>query len=257
MRGPFRLLGSALWQLILPVALVIVWWFWSSSSTNNYFPPLEEIIVAFNDNWLGSGFTDHVLPSLRNLVIGYALGALIGIVLGTAIGRVAWLRWLATPVVEYARALPPPALLPFAILILGIGAEMQIGVITFGVLFVVLLNTIDGVRGLEPTLGDVCTVYQIPRHQRLTQVILPGASPQIMAGLRTGISLALILMVVSEMTAATRGIGFFTLEAQQNFAFVDMWSGMMLLALLGVLVNLLFARFVERPVLFWHHRATS
>lgn len=256
MSGATRRAGGVIWELILPFLLLLAWWLWSAASTNMFFPPLADILRAFAHTWFGHGFTADVIPSLRNLIVGYLLGSAIGIVLGLAIGRIEWLRWLASPFVEYARALPPPALLPFFILILGIGPEMQIGIITFGVLFVVLLNTIDGARGVEPTLMDVCRVYQVPRRYRIMRVILPAASPQTIAGLRTGISLAVVLMVVSEMTAATQGIGFFTLQAQQNFGFVNMWSGMVLLAIIGVLVNLLFARYVERPVLFWQ-RATA
>lgn len=257
MTGSARRAQAVVWELILPFALLIVWWFWSAASVGMYFPSLAQILRSFASTWFGPGFADHVVPSLRNLALGYLLGAAVGIGLGIAIGRIAWLRWLTTPVLEYVRALPPPALLPFFILILGIGPEMQIGIIAFGVVFVVLLNAIDGARGVEPTLISVCTVYRIPRRWRFLQVILPASSPQIVAGLRTGISLAVVLMVVSEMTAATRGIGFFTLQAQQNFAFVDMWSGMVLLAVIGVVVNLLFAWCVERPVLFWQRGASG
>lgn len=245
------------WELLLPFALLLAWWFWSAARATMYFPSLQSILKSFATTWFGSGFALHVVPSLRNLAVGYLLGAVIGIGLGVAIGRIGWLRWLTMPIVEYVRALPPPALLPFFILILGIGPEMQVGIIAFGVVFVVLLNAIDGARGVEPTLISVCTVYRVPRRYRIAQVILPAASPQIVAGLRTGISLAVVLMVVSEMTAATQGIGFFTLQAQQNFDFVDMWSGMVLLAVIGVVVNLLFAWCVERPVLFWHRGASG
>jgi ABC-type nitrate/sulfonate/bicarbonate transport system permease component len=255
--SPRRRLGSVGWQIILPAALVIAWWLWSARSRSPYFPPLTDILDSFGRTWFGSGFFTHVVPSLVNFAVGYLIGVVIGVALGVAIGRLAWLRWLTSPLVEFLRALPPPALLPFALLILGVGAGMQIGIIAFGVVFVILLNTIDGVRGMEPTLDDVSAVYRIPTRLRLSRMILPAASPQIVVGLRAALSLAVVLMVVSEMTAATHGIGFFTLQAQQNFSYVDMWSGMLLLAVIGVAVNLLFGRFVERPLLFWQQGAAS
>jgi len=251
MNAAARRIGAAAWGLILPLALLAGWWIGSVADAGMYFPPLPDILRAFAHTWFGEGFVAHVVPSLRNFAVGYLIASAAGIVIGVAIGRIAWLHWLLGPLIEYARSLPPPALLPFFILVLGIGPEMQVGIIAFGVFFVVLLNTIDGARGIEPTLLEVSAVYRIPRWYRLTRVILPAASPQIVAGLHTGTSLAVILMVVSEMVAATRGIGFFTLQAQQNFAFVDMWSGMLLLAIIGVAVNLLFERVVERPILFW------
>lgn len=248
---------ALLWELILPLALFAAWWVWSVTAGQMYFPPLPEILGAFGRTWFGAGFLDHVVPSLRNFAVGYLLASAAGVLIGIAVGRSAWLRWLLGPVIEYARSLPPPALLPFFILILGIGPEMQVGIIAFGVFFVVLLNAIDGASGVEPTLLEVAAVYRIPRWYRFTRIILPAASPQIVAGLHTGTSLAVILMVVSEMVAATRGIGFFTLQAQQNFAFADMWSGMLLLAIIGVAVNLLFVWAVERPILFWQRGAAG
>jgi ABC-type nitrate/sulfonate/bicarbonate transport system permease component len=247
MIGRARRIG---WAAILPLALLALWWVWSANSTNLYFPPLSDILSSFANTWFGAGFTEHLIPSMRNLLVGYVIGSAIGVALGVAIGLVRPLEWLLSPFIEYARALPPPALLPFAILVLGIGVSMKIGIIVFGVVFVVLLNTIDGVRAIEPTLRDVGVVYRVPLHQRLFGIVLAGASPQIVAGLRTGVSLALLLTIISEMVAANQGIGYFTLEAQQNFTYVDMWSGMLLLALLGLMLNLLFG-LAERRLLFW------
>ena len=242
--------GHALWSVILPISLLALWWLLSAHSTSLYFPPLSKIVSAFGATWFGGGFSEHFIPSIRNLAFGYLLGGAVGISLGVTIGLVRPLEWVLAPFIEYARAMPPPALLPFAILLLGIGATMQVGLITFGVLFVVLLNTIDGVRGVDGALHDVGAVYRVPFRYRLFEIVLAGAMPQIMAGLRTGLSLALLLTIISEMVAADHGIGYFILEAQQNFAYVDMWSGMLLLALLGLILNLAFA-LVERRVLFW------
>lgn len=250
-----KAIGSLVWEFVLPLALFVAWWAWSVTAGQMYFPPLPEILSAFGHTWFGEGFLDHVVPSLRNFAVAYLLASAAGVVIGIAIGRMAWLHWLLSPIIEYARSLPPPALLPFFILVLGIGPGMQVGIIAFGVFFVVLLNAIDGARSVEPTLLEVGKVYRIPRWYRFTRIVLPAASPQIVAGLHTGTSLAVILMVVSEMVAATRGIGFFTLQAQQNFAFADMWSGMLLLAIIGVAVNALFVWAIERPILFWQRGA--
>jgi ABC-type nitrate/sulfonate/bicarbonate transport system permease component len=247
-----RRVAAIAWPLILPVALLLGWWLWSAGSSNPYFPSLSQVLRSFAHTWFGTGFSENLVPSVLNLLIGYAIGASAGIAIGVVVGRVAWLRWLLTPLITYGRSLPPPALLPFALLIFGIGTLMEIAFISFGVAFPVILNTVDGILGIDPTVEDVCTVYRVPRRFRLPIVILPAAAPQIMVGLRTGLSLAVLLMVVSELTAATRGIGFFTLQAEQNFDYADMWSGILLLAIIGVALNLAFQRLVERPVLFWH-----
>lgn len=253
----WRKFASVGWQIILPVALVVAWWLWSAGSSSLYFPPLSEILSKFVDTWFGLGFTQHVVPSLRNLAFGFVIGSLLGVGMGIPIGRSRLLRWLLSPLYEYARALPPPAILPFAILILGIGPAMHIGVIVFGVVFAVLLNTIDGVKGVERTLDEVGEVYNIPSRRRLIHIIIPAASPQIMVGLRNGLSIAVLMMMVSEMVAARHGIGFFTLRAQANFTYLSMWSGIILLAIIGVVVNLLFTRLVEGPAMWWHRESTE
>lgn len=245
-----RRIGSVAWELLLPVALITAWWVWSVRADALFYPPLPQVLEVFADTWFGSGFTEHVLPSLRDLGVGYTIGVVLGVAGGVLLGQVTWLRLATWPVLEFARALPPPAILPFAILLLGVGPQMKMGVIVLGVVFPVLMNTIDGVRSLEPTLKEMARVYRLTWQYRLGVLLLPAASPRIIAGARTSLSIGVLLMVVSEMVASTHGIGFFTLHAQRTFAFTEMWAGMIFLGLLGYLLNLAFG-VVERRVLFW------
>lgn len=249
-----RVLGVG-WELILPVALVAGWWVWSVQADSLFYPPLPDILRAFGDTWFGAGFVTDILPSLLNLAVGYVIGVGLGIAVGVALALVPWLYRAATPVLEYTRALPPPAVLPFAILILGVGAQMKVGIIILGVIFPVLMNTVDGVRAVEPATLDMARVYRLPLTYRLRYVLLPAASPQITVGARTSLSLGVLLMIVSEMVASTHGIGFFTLHAQRSFDFPQMWAGMLLLGLLGYLLNLAFG-LAERRILHWQIGAT-
>jgi ABC-type nitrate/sulfonate/bicarbonate transport system permease component len=244
-----RITGIA-WELLLPATLVTLWWVLTVRTDSMFYPPLPEVLATFADTWFGAGFAQHVLPSLRNLALGYTLGTAVGIAAGVMLGLAPALHRALSPLLEYARALPPPAILPFAILLLGVGPGMKVGVIVLSVVFPVLMNTVDGVRGVEPTMRDMAKVYRLPWSYRLRYVLLPSAAPQILAGARTSLSLGVLLMVVSEMVASTSGIGFFTLQAQRGFAFTEMWAGMLLLGLLGYLLNLAFG-LVERRVLHW------
>jgi ABC-type nitrate/sulfonate/bicarbonate transport system permease component len=164
------------------------------------------------------------------------------------------LRRAVDPVVQFLRAIPPPALLPFGILVLGVGASMKIFIIAFVCVWPVLLNAIDGVAGVEPVLRDTSRVYGIGRRDTLLRIMLPAAAPQIFAGMRTSLSLAIILMVISEMVASTNGIGYFVLQSQRSFAIEEMWSGILLLGILGYVLNAVFV-LVERRVLRWHRGA--
>ena len=166
------------------------------------------------------------------------------------------LRRISEPIVEFLRAIPAPALLPFALLVLGVGNDSKIFVIAFVCLWPILLNAVDGVSGVDPTLVDTGRVYRIPASDRLRHVVLPAATPQIFAGMRTSLSLALILMVISEMVASSNGIGYFVLQSQRSFAIPEMWSGIILLGLLGYAFNAVFL-LIERRVLAWHRGARA
>jgi ABC-type nitrate/sulfonate/bicarbonate transport system permease component len=241
-------------EIAVPVAVLVVWGLWSSGAGSFYFPPLTDILTTFRETWLFERVGSDVLPSLARLAAGYALAVVAAVLIGIPLGLSATARRAASPIVEFLRAIPPPALIPPAIVIVGIGSSMKVLIIAFVCLWPVLLNTIDGITGIDPTLKETARVYGVRGADRLRRVILPAAGPQIFAGMRTSLSLAVILMVISEMVASTNGIGFFVLESQRSFAIPEMWSGILLLGLLGYVLNLAFAG-VERRVLAWHRGA--
>ncbi|MFB9071623.1 ABC transporter permease [Citricoccus parietis] len=163
-------------------------------------------------------------------------------------------RSAAEPVLEFFRAIPPPALVPVLILLLGFGDQMKIWVIVVGSIWPILLNTVDGVRGHDEVLDETCQSYQFRWHSRLRHMVLPGAMPRIFAGARQGLSIAIILMVISEMFAATDGLGAAIILFQRSFAMPEMWSGVLLLGLIGFGLSMLF-EFVERRSLGWYHES--
>jgi ABC-type nitrate/sulfonate/bicarbonate transport system permease component len=247
--------GTAL-EIAVPLALLGLWAAWSAGSDTFYFPPLTEILETFGDTWLFERVGSDVLPSLERLALGYTISVVAAVAIGIPLGLSRVARRATSPIVELLRAIPPPALLPFAILVLGVGNAGKVFLIAFVCVWPVLLNTIDGITGIDPTLRDTARVYGIPRGERLRRIVLPAAAPQIFAGMRTSLSLALILMVISEMVASTNGIGFFVLQSQRSFAIPEMWSGILLLGLLGYALNVAFV-LVERRVLAWHRGARA
>jgi ABC-type nitrate/sulfonate/bicarbonate transport system permease component len=143
-------------------------------------------------------------------------------------------------------------LLPISILLLhSIGNVQKVSFIAFFCLFPVLLNTIDGVRGIDPTLLETARSYNVPKRERIRRLVLPAASPQIAAGMRTSLSLAVIMMVLTEYFSSTSGIGYVLLISKNTFQFAPMWAAIVLIGVLGYLLNVLFL-LVERRVLAWH-----
>lgn len=238
--------------LALPVVLITAWWFASANAENFFFPPLSEILASFAPTWFEGRMTSDVLPSLTRLLAGYAVALVGGITLGVAIGLSSTLRAYSEPVLEFFRAIPPPVMVPILMLFFGIGTTMRVFVIATGALWPVLLNTVEGVRGIDEVLRDTSRVYRLSPLTRLRTLVLRGASPQIVTGARQALSIAIILMVISEMFAARDGLGFSIVQFQRSFALPEMWTGIILLGLIGVALSLIF-RAVERPVLAWYH----
>jgi ABC-type nitrate/sulfonate/bicarbonate transport system permease component len=236
----------------LPVVLVVVWWFSSAGSTDFYRPSLSTIVHAFPNTWTGQAFVDDVLPSLGRFFAGYGIAVVAGIALGVPIGLSRSLRSLVEPVLEFLRAIPPPVLVPIFFLVAGIETTPKILVIISGCIWPVLLNTVLGVRSVDPLLVDTCRSYRIGGALRLRTFVLRAASPQIMTGVRQAQSIGLILMVISEMKAASNGLGYRIVDFQRSFQIPKMWTGVMVLGVIGVLLALLL-RLVEGRILVWYH----
>ncbi|MFF3503822.1 ABC transporter permease [Streptomyces sp. NPDC003247] len=247
-----RLLLRPVLVLALPAVLVAVWWAASAHSTDVYWPPLRTILETFPDVWTGERLRADVLPSVLRLAGGYALAAVAGVALGTVIGSYRRVRAVCEPVLEFLRAVPPPVLVPVIMLFAGIGDTMKVVVIAAGCVWPVLLNTVEGVRAVDPVMAETARSYGITGVARLRDLVLRSASPQIFAGLRQALSIGIILMVISEMFAASNGLGFTIVQFQRGFAIPDMWTGILLLGLLGFVLSVLF-QLVERRMLGWYH----
>ncbi|WP_433831622.1 ABC transporter permease [Actinoplanes sp. CA-015351] len=240
-----------LFAAALPVVLFVGWWVLSADSESFYSPPLSDILTAFGNTWTLAAIKAEVVPSLLRLFAGYLLASIAGVALGLAIGLNRRLRATLEPVLEFFRAIPPPVLVPVIMLFAGIGDGMKVIVIVFGCVWPILLNTVEGVRAVDSVVLETARSYRVTGMARLTKVILPSAGPQIVTGLRQALSIAIILMVISEMFAASNGLGFTIVQFQRSFAIPEMWSGIILLGLLGFALSLLF-RLAEKRVLRWY-----
>ena len=247
----YRLLKIAA-EITVPVLMLLAWQLWTVQNDSRFFPRLSTILVEFQHLWLFSEFGTHVVPSLERIVLGFGIACVVGIGLGVPLGLSRWGRKAAMPHIEWWRAIPPPALLPISIVLLhSIGNEQKVAFIAFFCTFPVLLNTIDGVRGIEPTLIETARSYRIPAHDRVRKIVLPGATPQIAAGMRTSLSLAVITMVLAEYFSSTSGVGYVLLISKNTFQFAPMWAAILLIGVLGYALNVLFL-LAERRILAWH-----
>lgn len=234
-----------------PLVLLLAWWVLSADSTDPFFPPLQSIMVRFQELWLFEHFQSDILLSLGNLFLGFAISAVAGIALGFATALVRPVRWMIDPLIHFLRGIPPVALVPIFISLIGFGTEMRVTSIALAALFPTMIATVDGIRSVGTELMDVARVYRLTRRERILNVLLPAAGPQIFSGLQVSLQVAFIVMIASEMLGSSQGIGAMTLLAQQSFMTADMWAGILLLGVIGFLVNVLFS-LLKRKVLSWY-----
>lgn len=241
-------------EIVSPIIVIgLIWWF-TATSDSYYFPELRTVVETFFNTWFSDRLTTDLLPSMRRMAIAYVICVVVGVGLGVILARMPRLNTAFEPILEFLRALPGPAFIPFGILMFGIGDTTKIFVIVLGAIWPILMNTVDGVRGVDPALLNMAKVYKLPRRAVFGRIILRSASPRILAGMRTALSITIILMVVSEMVGSTNGVGFSVLQAQRKFQIPEMWAGILLLGLIGYVANLIFLA-VERRALFWARQA--
>ena len=214
-------------------------------------PPLSRILTVFWELLVSGQIPVQILVSMKRAASGYLLAAGVFIPLGIVMGLYERLRLGLEVVVEVLRPVPPPVIIPLALLIFGLEDEMKIFVIFFSCAWPILLNTIDGVRNIDWVLVNTAKTFRLTRWQTIRRVVLPAASPQIITGLRVSLPIVLILVVISEMVGSTDGIGYFILDAQRRFRVTQMYAGMLALAILGYVLNQLF-NLLHRRLLPWH-----
>lgn len=236
--------------------LVAVWEVLGRMADDPFFPPPSEIAETAWEWWVlkPENLTDHVLPSIGRLLGAWAIASVVGVALGLLLGRSERAMEYANPLLVFLRSIPPPALVPVFLLLFKVGTPMQVATIVFGVVWPVLLNSVDGARSVDVTKVDTSAVFKIRRAQWVFGVVLPAASPKIFAGLRVALSLSLVLMVISELVASSDGIGFQLMKAQREFNYTRMWAGVVLLGVLGYALNTALLA-VERRALAWQPRS--
>ncbi|NDU75613.1 ABC transporter permease subunit [Actinomadura sp. DSM 109109] len=259
-----RITGGLLHRLLPLVLLVAAWEGATRAADSTFFPPPSEIAGRMRELWL-SGPAEHlyltaeagdsIAPSLGRMFLALALSIVVGVVLGIALGRSQRVLAYLQPLLQFARVIPPPTLVPVFIVLFQLGTQMQVASIIFSAIWPILLNTADGARSVDAVQMDTARVFRLSALDRIRFVIVPSALPKIFAGLRLALSLSLILMVFSELLPGTSdGLGFMLTNAQSQSDLGTLWSVIVLLGILGYLFNSILL-VVERRVLARHRGA--
>jgi ABC-type nitrate/sulfonate/bicarbonate transport system permease component len=188
--------------------------------------------------------------TLESYLEGFALAIALGVALGLVIGSSRTLRALSSVVIEFLRPIPAVALIPLAIMFLGLGVPMRRFVIAFAALWPILVNTLYAVRGTDRMLHDVARTSGLTPAGRLVRVTFPAALPGIATGVRVGASIALLVAVTAEFVTGTGGLGSYMQRQQLAFRLPELYAAVILVGVLGYGVNAVL-RVAQRRAVFW------
>lgn len=246
-----RSIPHRFWGVLLLAGLLGLWQVSALccvSSTN--WPPVTQILGAMAAGLANGELAQVFASTLWRMALGFAIGSALGVLLGIAMATFPLVDAALRALVELLRPIPMPAIVPPLILLLGIDHAMKVSAVAFACFFPVLLNTMGGVRAVDPVALDAARTLQVGRLRTLAFVVLPASLPSILAGLRTSLALALIVSVVAEMIAGSEGIGFYIMTMQYAMRSADMYAAIFLLAALGYALNFALLA-IERRLLHW------
>jgi ABC-type nitrate/sulfonate/bicarbonate transport system permease component len=248
-----RLLGVV--AIILP--LLLVWEFVAAVVFQlPTFPRATTIGQTWVTSMLSGEILSNLVPTLRTIAIGYAIALAIALPLGVAMGSSKVMYNLWEPLVELLRPVPASALVPLLIIFLGFGEGMNVSLIAIAAFFPILLNTMAGIRSVDPILIQTARTLGVSRQGTIWKIRVPAAWPQAFTGMRISLAVALVLAVIAEMLAGNSGIGYFIIQSQRAFAIPKMYAGILTIGLIGYVINQLFLM-VERRALRWHYGFTQ
>jgi len=245
--------GQRLLPWLVPLLILLGWEAASLSGwlSSRVLPEPLAVARAFVSLALSGELLDHVLVSTRRALLGFAIGGSAGLLLGLLTGTFRQAETLLDSTLQMVRNIPPLALIPLVILWFGIDETAKLFLVALGVFFPVYLNTFHGIRSVDKGLIEMARSYGLSGRALYAQVILPGALPSILVGVRFSLGLMWVLLIVAETISAQAGIGYLTMNAREFLQTDVVLVGILLYALLGKLADLL-ARALERRWLRWH-----
>lgn len=218
---------------------------------NKSFIPAPSAVAVRVAEIVASG--QVVAPLLATVVLlaaGYGIGCLAAVALGMLMGNYRRLYLLFEPLTELLRPVPKPALLPALILFLGLGASMKVTIVASAAFFPVLINTVQGVRTVDPVMTNMARTFGHSGFAVLWRILLPASAPYILGGMRISLGVSLVVVIIAEMISGEGGLGDMILNAQRTFLVVDSYAWLVIVGALGFALNAFFL-WAERRATFW------
>lgn len=235
-------LKNLLWNNFIILILAFYWFIAGYFGWNNevFIPTLPEVLINTFNLLQAEKFWSHILSSLGVIFSGFALSFIVAMPVGIIMGSFARMNAALRNFIELIRPISPLALYPLFIYLFGIGFMPKL-IIVFWVSWIPLLfNIITGVQCVNEDYLRMAKTFGATRKQTLREIILPAITPWIITGMRLSIGSSLLVIVAAEMIGSNTGIGFFILNASYTFRIVNLYSGILIIAIIGILINLFF-----------------
>ncbi len=216
----------------------------------SYVPPPSVIFAALWRGMIDGDISSQIGVTLSVYVRGLALASVLAVMIGILMGTYKPVFDALKIIVEFLRPVPSVAMIPLAILFFGLGATMRISVISYAAFWPLLINTIYGVRAIDPLALDVARNFGITGREALWRVTLPSALAGIATGFRISATIALVVTITTELIAGNSGIGFFISQMEQANRLPSMYAAIFLTGAIGYLLNTLYFA-LERRIVFW------
>ena len=230
-----------LWELVVRLGLV----------PSFLLSAPSQVAVAMFEMLRDGTLIANIDASMTRVLAGYALALVVGVGLGAIMG---WFRWIddfVDPIIELFRPVSPLAILPLSILWLGIGEASKIFVVFYGCIFPILLNTYAGVRSVPKSSVEAALTMGASPGEMMRHVVLFHSLPMIMTGARISFAVGMIVIIASEMVAASQGLGYMILTAQQTFNTIELYVGIVTIAVIGFAGDRVL-RFLRKKLCPWH-----
>jgi NitT/TauT family transport system permease protein len=241
--GLTRRLRAVALAIVVPLCLLLIWDLMVRRTGTRLVPPPSGVAVMMWDFAFGGIYDDaysaslpiHFWKSVQRVYGGFAAAAMVGIPLGLLIGRLPLLRAMLDPTLSLLRPIPVTAWLPLSMIFFGLGPRSAIFLVFLGAFYPILLNTIFGVKSVDPRLFEAAEMLGCTGHQLFRSVVLPASLPSIFNGLRLGASFAWILIVVGEMTGVPEGLGAVIMDGRTLSRTDLVITGMIVIGITGFL----------------------
>lgn len=240
-------------SILLLVIIAVVWSIWGTNGQTNtlIMPSLKDVFQTFCTDVADGSLLAALGISMKRVLTGYVVSAVLGIGLGIIIGLSKHMQRLTNLVIQIIRPIPPIAWIPLVILWMGIGEGSKVFLIFLGGFFPVLINVTDGIRYTDKKLTEVAAVMETPRKKYIMQLVIPAAMPSIFTGLKVSLGSCWTCVVAAELVASTSGIGYMISNAR-NFGQMDVVIvGMLSIGVVGKIMDVIL-NIIEKYVLAWN-----